>query len=373
MFNASHNPSIRRELSGQLALKTVATHEDINRVADFNESIHGELRSGELGTVGTDPAYRKRGLIRTLTEHHHAMLADEGYDLSHIQGIPYFYRQFGYEYALPLEMHWNTELHMVPDPAKPLHCRPATEADAPALHRLYDEAMRDLDIYAVRSEAIWRYLLGPALKTGTAADTWVVLDEKGHVQGYWRIERLGFGTGLNVSEASRFDPVTARALIQHLKTLAIARNKPYLRFNLPETSYLVRAAKGFGARLNSRYALQIYLPDPGALIMKMAPILARRLANSPYAELTRSLVLSVFRTAWTLDFEAGQLRSVQPLDTDSWGDYHLPPNLLPQLILGHRTLAELEEIYPDAGSNHEVSDLVAVLFPRTNAFIHNTY
>jgi hypothetical protein len=65
------------------------------------------LRAGEMGLVGTLEPYRHRGLIRTLNEHFTTLLHTEGFDLSHIQGIPYFYRQFGYEYALPLETWWR--------------------------------------------------------------------------------------------------------------------------------------------------------------------------------------------------------------------------------------------------------------------------
>ena len=47
--------------------------------------------------VATEPSYRRRGLVRALFEMVHARGAAEGHLLSAITGIPYFYRQFGYE------------------------------------------------------------------------------------------------------------------------------------------------------------------------------------------------------------------------------------------------------------------------------------
>ena len=47
--------------------------------------------------MATEPSYRRRSLIRALFEMIHARGADKGHLLSTITGIPYFYRQFGYE------------------------------------------------------------------------------------------------------------------------------------------------------------------------------------------------------------------------------------------------------------------------------------
>ena len=92
------------------------------------------------------------------------------YDLSHIQGIPYFYRQFGYEYALPLEGGWRVDLHLVPDPdegaRETLTFRQAETAgsagqkDLGTLVQLYDAAAQDLSISVRRDAAVWGYLLG---------------------------------------------------------------------------------------------------------------------------------------------------------------------------------------------------------------------
>ena len=59
-----------------------------------------ELLAGEMNIVGTLPEYRQRGLIRALDRYFKSLLVSGEYDLSHLQGIPYFYRQFGYEYAI---------------------------------------------------------------------------------------------------------------------------------------------------------------------------------------------------------------------------------------------------------------------------------
>lgn len=73
------------------------------------------LKVAEMGCVGTHPEFRHRGLIRTLVNEFHKRVATHGYDLSVIEGIPYFYRQFGYEYAIPLDEEITIRFDQIPD------------------------------------------------------------------------------------------------------------------------------------------------------------------------------------------------------------------------------------------------------------------
>lgn len=60
-----------------------------------------------------------------------------------ITGIPYFYRQFGYEYALDLEGHCLVAVWDVPerkdDEPEPYSLRLATVVDIPHLDALYNQ------------------------------------------------------------------------------------------------------------------------------------------------------------------------------------------------------------------------------------------
>ena len=102
------------------------------------------LQVAMLEMVVTDPAYRQRGLVRKQIEHFHAVVAARGFDLSIIQGIPYYYRQYGYGYALdhtPLTALATWRIPDAPTGApSPYEIRPATIADVADLTRLYQAA-----------------------------------------------------------------------------------------------------------------------------------------------------------------------------------------------------------------------------------------
>lgn len=331
-----------------------------------------ELRAGELGIVATHPDYRRRGLSRELTRRHHELLHRDGYDLSHIQGIPYFYRQFGYEYALPLEGGWILELHATPDPVESgLTFRQATADDIPALVAFFKEAADDVTISAQRDAATWRYLLGPATQTETSAETWLVLDTNGQPLGYFRILHQGFSEGLILSEASRFTYDNGKAVLSFCKRLAQERSLPYIHLKLPANQVMIQVASNLEARDTGTYAWQIFIPDKGRLLRKLTPVFERRIAESALAGISETYVINLYREAYALQFKDGQLMEVQDLGYHDEGDLRLPPAAFAPLALGWRTLAELNHIYRDAIGDQR--RLVDILFPRIESYIYTQY
>jgi len=329
----------QQSLEDGLVLRTAADERDVERVAEFNGAIHGpgvasmthnlfihhpntrpkdlifvedersgqvvsslclipwnwcyedvNIPAGEMCIVGTLEAYRRRGLIRAQVEYFKRRLRERGCLLSHIQGIPHYYRQFGYEYALPLEGGLRLETRHVPDPPDaPFTFRLATRADLSTLMRLYDDAARDLAIHAVRDEATWQYLLAHADGTDTECENWLIQDADGRIVGYMRLPKDHFGEELVVCEVSRLGFEAALAALHHLKTLVTERDEPGIRLNLPANCTLMQLARSLGTHDLGAYAWQIHVPDVAALLRALAPVLERRVAGSPFAGLTRDV------------------------------------------------------------------------------------
>lgn len=417
----------RKELGDGLVLKSLAGEEDVERLAAFNGAVHGddsppliramllhhphtrpehwlfvedeaggqvvsslclipwtwcyedvELKAGQMEFVGTLEAYRHRGLIRAQVARFDELLREGGYDLSHIGGIGYFYRQFGYEYALSVEGGWRVEPHLIPDaPAdESQRCtfRRATLDDLPVLMRMYDEAMNDLSIRTVRDEATWRYFFGPALESKVTGETWLVSDQAEQPVGYFRI--LPYGPSdqtLFVGEVSRLSGEAALATLRQVKVLAAERDNPYVRLELPESSTLVQTARHLEAHDRGTYAWQIRLLDVGRFLQKLAPVLERRLAASPFAGLTKNVCFNLYREAFEMRFEGGRLTAVEPLGFKDGGDICIPPLLAVPLLLGYRDRATLRQAHHDVDVNRESRYLIDVLFPTVASFIHFIY
>ena len=82
-----------------------------------------DLRVAQLEMVLTHPAYRSRGLVRAQIKHFEQVVLERGYDLSIISGIPYYYRQFGYAYAIDGDRCEALPVWKIPD--HPSGCWPA--------------------------------------------------------------------------------------------------------------------------------------------------------------------------------------------------------------------------------------------------------
>ncbi|NJN16368.1 MAG: GNAT family N-acetyltransferase, partial [Oscillochloris sp.] len=330
-------------LSDGLVLRTLHADEDVARVAAFHSSVFGpglatlvqgllqhhpqraqshwlyvedtttnkvvgglcllpwkldfagvELHAGEMGIVATDENYRKRGLIRALNERFDTLLHADNYDLSIIQGIPYFYRQFDYHYTMPLEAWCRVELHQFSgDTPEGYEFRRANETDIPQLAELYAAAASDLTISARRDEAIWRYLLGPAMQTETAGAFWLISTPNRNPAGYVRVMESGFGDGLICGEASQLGADTAVASLHWLTNLARERHKPYLRLNVPKRHVINQVAQVRGAGEWSAYAWQVRILDPVALLHKLGPLFEQRIAASPSPHSPATLIINL--------------------------------------------------------------------------------
>lgn len=413
-----------QDLGDGLALKSLSGLEDAERVAAFQDQIHGPgvgdmaralmvhhphtrpeqwlyvedeklgavvsalclipwriryeevtLTGGEMALVATAETHRRRGLVRAQVARHAELLRQGGFDLSHIQGIPYFYRQFGYEYALPLEGGWHIEPRQIEDGAResPYTWRQAKPDDVATLVRLYDAAAERLAIHTARDEAEWQYLLGLCMGTEMAAETWLAIDAQGEAAGYLRIPRHGFGEGLIVNEASLLGAGAAQAALRQLKRLSGEHNKSYIRLSLPADHALLQAARCSEAQDQGHYAWQIKIVDVARLLSKLAPVLERRIAGSPFAGLTRNVGLNLYREAFEMRFEAGRLKEVASLGFSDRGGIRMPPLLLAPLLLGYRSREELAEAHHDVSVRGDLQWLVDVLFPKMRSFLYTIY
>jgi hypothetical protein len=419
-----------KELNGGFVLKSVASDQDVRRLARFNAEVHRsskigdmtrclildhpatrpegclyvedtksgavvsslclipwrirfediELAAGEMGMVGTKKEYRRKGLIRCQVERFNELLEMGHYDISHIQRIPYFYRQFGYEFAIPLEPRWRVDLDKIPDTDKGKNKRftfhPAGSEDLPELMRLFNEANRRLKVRTVRQESVWHYLLGPSLETEMAADTWIVMNKLEDSVSYFRASRHGFGAGLIVSEAGPMTHDVALAVLSKCKGLAEEKRKPYIRLNLPEGSDLVETSRALGAYNPRSWAWQIRIVSLEMLLKKLVPVFERRVAQSPFAGLTQTVCLNLYRKAFDIRFERGRCREVTPVGYRDFRDRSgicLPPPLMVPLLFGYHTPGELLQTNHDFLIDGKWRHLMETLFPPVESFLYTIY
>ena len=330
-----------------------------------------DLSVAMLEMVVTHPDYRHRGLVRRQIEHFHKAVATQAFDLCIIEGIPYYYRQYGYAYATD---HWAADglaVGRVPDGdgASTLRLRPAARHDVQTLNAFYTQSMSQLAGWTTRTLAYWYYLI-------EAANTPVVVLEdatSGAFLGYmvaWRT-----ASGATIAESAIPAASTALALLQWCK----AHMEGEVVLGWPAGSTLVQVARSLGSSVLPADQWLLRAVNLSSLLQKLAPLLAARLAASPYAGLTADLTLNLFRQAYLLRFVAGELMQVQALGfVDAsmgadGGDLCIPPDAFMRFLLGYRTLDELADAWPDIVVHPTRRHLWQVLWPKQSIYFWKPY
>lgn len=409
-------------LTADLILRTVRDERDIDRFAAFNTAIndatqgmtcahllrhHPQIsyddfffvedeRSGEvvsticlipwrctylgvplnvamLEMVATHPAYRHHGLVRAQIKRFHQVVDERGFDLCIIEGIPYYYRQYGYGYAGD---HWRSDslpVWRIPagETSKPLRLRPATLADIPRLVELYEQSMSHLQVATLRDADYWRFLL-------TYQKYPVEMSEDalhGETVGYLCTFRQANHQRARMIEASVAGAEDALALLQLLKRETTSE----IQLGWAVANSLLQVARALGSTPLPGDQWLMRLPDVAGLLTKLAPVLERRVAASAWAEVTTKLRINLFRQAFALHLVAGKVAQVAPLGfVDAsmgadGGDLCIPPDAFVRLLFGYRTLDQLVDAWPDIVVKPERRALIETLFPPLRSYFWLPY
>lgn len=331
------------------------------------------LKVAEMGCVATLAEYRNRGLQRKLINEFHKQAAEQEYDLCAIEGIPYFYRQFGYEYALPLLEETRVRIDKIPDYESKLKIRPFTNADIPEGMRLLEQSQKKFYVHIVRDWQIWKMQQETGITSADKFEGYAV-EKDGMLVAYLRISDRPEEKELILRETTDTDHYVSKAILRFLKNTGKQRGYEtlvaQLSYNDPLTEQLV--ALGAAQHIPT-YAWQIHIMDHVKIFQKMKPLFEKRLASSTYRSLTENLNFNFRRYTVQVKIENGMITCIQRLDSNEDRIIGLNPSAFTQLLLGHRNRHELEMIYPDFNILPSHKHLIDILFPKLSSHIYDAY
>ena len=338
------------------------------------------LLVGRPELVATVPAYRRRGLIRAQFDAIHRRGDSAGEMLQFITGIPWYYRQFGYDYALDLPPNPTIRAGgaaIVSDPRWSV--RPATSDDVAFLAKVDSAtAARSSFFRCVRDEATWHLELarrpGALLGCGVfVIEQLEVPDNTPEPIGYAVHQTHPWGSQLPLRAfellpgQSWLGPTAA--VIAHAQQAARDRSLAGVTLAWPDEHPALRCAYTCLAPPSGmNYGLYVRVPDLPAFLHAIVPVLDRRLAASPATNYSGDLRIDFYIEGLTMSFKDGRLASVvpwRPDDSDDHGDAGMPRDAFVHMLLGNRTVTELEGTVADCSVNTDVGGLLLdVLFPR---------
>jgi predicted acetyltransferase len=336
-------------------------------------SIGGvQLKVAELACVATLPEYRHQGLQRRLMNKYHDRLSKQGYDLSAIEGIPYYYRQFGYEYAIPLDEQIRIKLDQIPDSPIKHKIRPFKTGDIPKAMQLLGQSQRKFYIHTIRAKDIWKMQQETEMVAEYKFEAYVV-EEKGVEIAYLRLNENQPEKTLMLREVTDVDQATAQSILGFLKDIGKKRGLETLVATIsgfePFTEHMV----AIGGVKQPPYAWQMRVTDYAKLFQKIKPLLDKRLASSTYRHITEKISFNFYRYTVQLTIQDGAITGAQRLETNEDRTIRANPMVFTQLLLGYRSREELQAIYPDFIVRPSRRNLIDVLFPKMPSYIHTEY
>jgi predicted N-acetyltransferase YhbS len=328
------------------------------------------LSAAMLEMVVTDPDYRHHGLVRGQVDVFHERASQLGSDMCIIQGIPFYYRQFGYGYALDHAAVIELEARLIPDVSQvsALLARTAVASDAAALSELYASEMSSQGLHVQRTAADWDYLL---TRSGRRFEI---------------IERRGAGPlgYLLTSPAANDLMIDESGLKDHgdapmVLALLMPRCKGSLLICGNAAHSLSRAALALGGKTRIPAQWLVRIVDPATLLARVGSVLESRLAQAGFSGIDAEILVNFYKSALRMRITRGKIAAVEragfvdaSMGADG-GDLCIPPDAFTRLVFGYRDLDQVRDAWPDTAIRAASRPLLDALFPRMDSLILMPY
>ncbi len=342
-----------------------------------------EFGVGRPELVGTDPNYRKRGLVRAQFEIIHQWSAERGHKVQAITGIPYYYRQFDYEMGLELDGGRVGYLPHIPklgeNQEEPFNIRKARAEDTPFISALYQENFKRYLVSSTIDEELWAYELnGKSKENVTRLELRMIETSDGKALGFLAHPPCLFGPTLPLlmyelkADISWLD--VTPSVLRYLKKegRAYAKQSEDQEFQafamwMGTQHPVYEAIIDHLPRKRDPYAYYVRVADIPDFIQHISPVLEKRLAKSVLVGHSGTLKLSFFRSGVKLAFEKGTLKRAEAYTPEHSldGDVLFPGLTFLQVLFGYNDFRAIENIFADCyARNDHGRALVPILFPK---------
>jgi len=345
-----------------------------------------EFNVGRPELVGTLPEYRHRGLVRAQFEVIHKWSAERGELVQVITGIPFYYRQFGYEMSLNLGGGRLGYLPLVPklkDGEKEAYSfRSATLEDLHLISKLYERGCERSMVSCKRDQDMWRYeIAGKSPDNVNRFEVVLIEDASGEPVGYLAHPPYNWAKGVTLVVTSielKRDvswAAVAPSVIRYLKATGEAYatkegKEPFGAFGfwLGAQHPIYEVISDRLPREREPYAWYLRIPSMLAFLRHITPVLENRLSKSPIAGHTGELQITFYRNGLKFTFESGNITGIEewkPSPNGYSGGAAFPGLSFLQMIFGYRCFDELEHAFADCWwDNDEARVLLNALFPK---------
>ena len=331
-----------------------------------------ELKVAEMGCVGTDPEHRRKGVQWILNNEFDKYARENGFDLCALAGIPYFYRQFGYQYAVELDYSTELKVEDLPEMDTGIMVEKFEETHIDKADEILRKTQERYLVRSVRTKGIWRMQLTTGTYGGELYEA-NVFTRGGEIAGYFRYVVDDEKKTINIRELGISENVSVEEIAATIRKQASEKGLTELKTGLSHLDEFSRYLISRGAKTNRPYAWQVKIIDLPGFISKIKPVLEQRIENSEYTGLSKDITINFWKYAVKMKIEEGKIVSIERAFGEKDRTIGFNPYAFMKLALGYKSRMELEKMYPDFRVRGNLEGLIDVMFPKQSSYIHYSY
>jgi predicted acetyltransferase len=320
----------------------------------------------EMEFVGTLEEYRGKSFIKILNELYENLMEQNGYLLSVIKGIPFYYRSLGYEYISSLDERIAIPASKIPNKKyKKTHIRKANSNDIPFIKSKYNQFHRNFYIYNKFDPECFEFIYLKDQFNSEVRSTYI-FEEFGVATNYF-----SFGMSYDDQNYEIMNPDLNKnemiTLLQFIKAMGNYNDNDIVTLSISEHSSLFSYINSLGGTPVSTYGWQAKILNLQKFFNLIKEVIEKRLEHSEFKELTKTIRISNYIETVVFDFNNGKIEKIEiekeypnPKNTD----LRIPGALLFKLILGDRTIDDINYIIKDAIVDISSKSIIETMFPK---------
>ncbi len=351
-----------------------------------------ELRALNITEVGTHPDYQGQGHVNALMGMIHSELAENAaYDFSLVWGIPWFYTRFGYVQTLASKAsvaYARTGILARWGEGCPYTIRPFEQQDIPFAVELHQHSANDSLVSFPYDANYWQMFVFDYFESNR--DQYRVIEQDGRRIGvfvHYTFCDRGIGSYMfdlvsGISWLEVLPWVTGYLLDYGDKQLAAeGRSIEWVRYSLRQGHPVYEIMKDCYSRERQPEKNYYRITDMRQFLLRIAPVLEKRIAESFLCGYTRIVTLQLFGLERVLhiEFSSGRIADIAWIPAEHrFHDLHMPVDTFMQLLFGQQGIEDYTADYREVGSwnddpgiDNEMRMLFVILFPVMPSHINH--
>ncbi len=330
------------------------------------------LKSMEIGIVATDENYRSINISTNLTNTLIKKGVKLGYNLMVIEGIPYFYRKYGFEYAVPLLVMEKFNMsYFIKERNNEIIIRKAELKDFDFIAEEYNDSIKNIEIASLKSIDIIK-AHAFSYECHIKKDYFIV-EYKGKIEGFFGIKQISEEIEITDISNNLINEIYDEIVLFLREKAEKENKKKILTVDVPGSSKFITFLKSIGSKTEGNYKWQIKIPDEFKFLNEIKSVLEKRILNSEYSNEDLEFIYNNYRQNIVFKIKNSKIELELKENKKLTWDFNLNPNGAIKLFLGDNSIEEISNFMPDCMVSSKYKRIVDIMFPKIESYFCQNY